>query len=90
MYYVTTIDRFMSGWGHAEGKTNVLIFECETRKEALVVFQNAKDRGDQSEIKLHQALPKFYPKSRFHIQRKTKSIYPRWYTTDRPWGSKSV
>jgi len=34
MLYVTMTDKFMSGWGMAEGKTNKLVLECKNLHEA--------------------------------------------------------
>lgn len=52
MYYVVMIDSFMSGWGKAEGKENVLIFECETKDEAKVVYDNANSRSDMRDVEI--------------------------------------
>ena len=34
MYYVTATDKFMSGWGLAENKTNKVVVVCENWQEA--------------------------------------------------------
>ena len=38
MYYVTMTDKFMSGWGRAEGKINKFVVECETREKAETIM----------------------------------------------------
>ena len=36
MYYVTMIDRFMSGWGPAAGKINRMVVEPKYRGKSVV------------------------------------------------------
>ena len=75
------VDTFMSGWGKAEGKQNILIFECENKAEAYTVARYASTRNDQRDIHVYredQQLPEFNPK-KFYVQHKTKSEYPLWY-----------
>lgn len=81
MYYVSMIDTFMSGWGKAKGKENVLIFECETEEEAEIVVENARHRSDQKDIKICDAMPAF-ASSYYYVQYKDKSVYPSWYEKD--------
>lgn len=78
MYYVSVIDTFMSGWGKAEGKTNVLVFECDTKVEAEIVVDNAFNRGDTGEVMMYEERPEFDEKKYF-VQTKTKEDYPSWY-----------
>ena len=79
-YYVTCHDTFMSGWGLAEGKKNVLVFLCDSEAEANIVAENAKDRGDQKYIKTHFYAPKgIIRNSRNYVQFKTKEDMPTWY-----------
>jgi hypothetical protein len=65
MYYVTMRNKFMSGWGLANGKSNYLLFRCETEEEAEIVANNAANRSDMHKIKIHdryykahEAIPK--------------------------------
>lgn len=37
MYYVSMTDKFMSGWGMAEGKLNKLVISCNTAEEANMI-----------------------------------------------------
>lgn len=78
MYYVTMTDKFMSGWGHARGKINKLVFECESFQEALIVMENAENRTDQKHINYRDTKPYFSPK-KYLVQIKTKADYPSWY-----------
>lgn len=78
MFYVSMIDTFMSNWGPAKNKDNVLIFECETWQEAEIVEQNATKRSDMAKIRTHAYYPQFN-KSKCFVQDKTKDDYPVWY-----------
>jgi hypothetical protein len=80
-FYVTTTDKFMSGWGKAEGKINKLVFICDNYEEALIVYNNAKARSDQKNINIGQSRPR-YSQSKYYTQFKTKSMYPSWYIKD--------
>lgn len=52
-YYVSMVDTFMSGWGMAEGKTNVMLVECATDEQAQLVAKNAKKRSEMRKVKVH-------------------------------------
>jgi len=45
-------DNFMSGWGRAEGATNLYEVECDTLDQADMIERNAEDRSDMSNIKV--------------------------------------
>jgi hypothetical protein len=88
--YVTMTDRFMSGWGMAEGLLNRLVFICDTWEEANTVMRNARSRGDMKYVAAHAEAPKYirkrwretgpdYRQGRHYIQIKTKDEYPSWY-----------
>lgn len=77
-YYVTTTDKFMSGWGHAKGKINKLIFPCESYAQAEIVAANASARSDQKNVNICTKRP-YYNKNRYFAQVKTIAEYPRWY-----------
>lgn len=77
-YYVTMTDKFMSGWGMANGKINKLIFECETMEEAKIVAENAENRSDQKYINICTKKP-YYNSSKYYPQIKTKEEYSSWY-----------
>ena len=77
MHYVTMTDRFMSGWGKAEGKTNKLVFVCESRDEAAHIERYARARGDMTYINIRSTKPCYG--SRYYTQFKTAADYPAWY-----------
>ena len=76
--YVTCRDTFMSGWGKATDKDNILILPCDTKREAQIVADNASNRTDQENVKIHNVKPRL---------RKTGAVYSlmnkadaaRWY-----------
>jgi hypothetical protein len=76
--YVRMTDKFMSGWGEAEGKKNVLVFECDGWPEAFTVKENAINRGDMQYIKIYEEKPRYNPRTHL-VQEKTKADYPKWY-----------
>jgi len=55
-YYVTMRDKFLSGWGVAKGKSNYLVFRCDTEEEAQTVYDNARNRSDMHKIKMYDKL----------------------------------
>ena len=57
-YYVSMIDKFMSGWGMAQGKKNRFIVVCETYEEAQTIYRNALRRDEMKYIKISQSKPK--------------------------------
>jgi hypothetical protein len=86
MQYVTMIDVFLSNWGEAKGKINMLIFPCETLEEAEVVVENARNRSDMKNIKttqhpkqLRKNQGKDYVVSGYYVQIKDKNEHPNWY-----------
>lgn len=76
--YVTMTDKFMSGWGRAEGKINKLIFECDNFEEAERVADNAEKRGDMKYINIATNKP-YYDSRKYYAQFKNKEDYPMWY-----------
>lgn len=96
-FYVTCIDTFMSGWGHATGRINKLIFLCESPEDQEIVTANAMARNDQRDVRTY---PPSDPPSDLritkgknynlntrsgsakYVQIKTKDDYPSWYEKD--------
>lgn len=58
-WYVTMTDKFMSGWGMAEGKTNKLIIECETYEEAQTIERNARKRSEMRYVNITRTKPRY-------------------------------
>jgi len=58
-YYVTMTDKFMSGWGMAEGKTNKFIVVCETYMDAEIIQKNAEKRDEMKYINITDKKPRY-------------------------------
>jgi len=86
MYYVTTTDKFMSGWGRAQNLTNKLIFLCDDFKQAEIVANNARNRSDQKNVNICTCPPSYFRKNKtdyelgsYFVQVITIKEYPNWY-----------
>ena len=78
-YYVTTTDRFMSGWGPAKGKLNKLVFCCTSYQQAQTVAANARARSDQKNVNIRSTRPS-YNKGGYYVQWFTPGgDYKNWY-----------
>ena len=51
-YFVVARYSFMSGWGLARGKINIVILPVATMQEANVVLDNAKARTDMKQARV--------------------------------------
>ena len=83
--FVLANDKFMSGWGSATGKVNVVILPCASLAEAYVVAQNARDRSDMRRVRIVA-----YKKPRLQSRGKLYSLMTRddadrWYSPARPF-----
>lgn len=78
MFYVTMTDKFMSGWGLAEGRINRLVFPCSDYDQAEIVATNAEKRGDMSRINICYNKPRYSSETHF-VQEKTIENCPKWY-----------
>ncbi len=77
-FYVTMTDSFLSGWGGAEGKTCKYIYPCSNYREASIVADNAKGRGDQRYVNIRTSKP--YYNSRTHLTKwASKENNASWY-----------
>lgn len=68
-YYVPMTDKFMSGWGMAANKTNKLIIECDSYKDAELIERNARKRSEMRFINICSKKPYY-----------GKNIYPSYKT----------
>lgn len=58
-FFVTMSDKFMSGWGMAQGKTNKLIIECDTFEQAQAIERNAHKRPEMKYINICINRPRY-------------------------------
>ncbi len=59
MFYVTMTDKFMSGWGYAQGRTNKLIVECSTIDEAEQIERTARRRPEMKYVNICTRRPRY-------------------------------
>ena len=59
MVYVTMTDKFMSGWGMAEGKTNKLVIECENSVQAEKIAYYANSYPEMKYINIRYSKPSY-------------------------------
>ena len=68
--YVVMTDKFMSGWGRAEGKINKFVVECNTMKEAEIIERNAKKRPEMKYVNITKKVP-YYSATRYLVSERT-------------------
>ncbi len=69
-YFVSMTDKFMSGWGGAEGRKAKYVVECDTKAQAGHIVLAAHKREEMTYIHAHTKDPKFYPLRRYQVTRK--------------------
>lgn len=52
-YLVTGTDRFLSGWGMAQGGLSKCAWACETREQAERKADEVRKRGDVKHVHIH-------------------------------------
>jgi hypothetical protein len=57
-FYVLATDKFMSGWGPAEGTDNVCVFPCATLTEAQHVYDECDRRTEMIRVRITGAKPR--------------------------------
>ena len=58
-YYVTMLDTFMSGWGMAKDKENIMIVECDSLEDAELIAENAAKRSEMKNIDIWTEMPEY-------------------------------
>lgn len=71
-------DKFMSGWGLADRKTNKLVFICDSYEQASIVADNALARTDMRYININTTKP-YYNNRAYYTQFKTIEDCRSWY-----------
>lgn len=62
MYFVSMTDRFLSGWGHAEGKTAKRVVICDNYRQAQIIvdgIRNCRDNNGMRHINIRSRLPRY-------------------------------
>ena len=58
-FYVTMTDKFMSGWGAADGKINKLIIECDTHEQVEQIRRAARQRSEMRYVNICARRPRY-------------------------------
>ena len=69
MYWITMKDTFMSGWGKAEGLTNIFRVTCDTFAQANAILDAANARGEMKYV-IFRSDKSYYPPSRYIVSDK--------------------
>lgn len=77
LYYVTMTDRFLSGWGPAEGKRAKYVACCDSWEQAKTVQDNAEARGDQKHINVRTSKPRVTDENLWQLM--TQEDSAPWY-----------
>lgn len=77
-FYVTMTDKFMSGWGKAEGKINKFIIECEDFKHAEIIERNANKRPEMKHVGIKFKKPYYSPKGYIISMEKYENLGEIW------------
>jgi hypothetical protein len=83
-FWVTMTDKFLSGWGHADHKTNKLVIECESMNEAKIVYLNALRRHEMKYVNIVMNKP-YYNKRYNFTSYHSKADYSSWFTYQSDW-----
>jgi hypothetical protein len=83
-WYVTMTDKFMSGWGQAQGKINKLVIECDTLSEAQTVENNANRRHEMIYVNVVDHKPS-YNSNRYMVSWHDKTDYKNWFSEQYDW-----
>jgi hypothetical protein len=52
-------DKFLSGWGYAQGRINKLIIECNTINEAEQIEKAARQRSEMKYVNICTRRPRY-------------------------------
>tara|TARA_R100000655_G_scaffold55221_2_gene93278 strand:- start:3210 stop:3668 length:459 start_codon:yes stop_codon:yes gene_type:complete len=77
-FYVCMTDKFMSGWGCADGKINKFIIECETKEEAIQIKYIAHKRPEMKYINIHTKMPNYNHKKYLVSLKKFNELGSIW------------
>ena len=77
-YWVSMTDKFMSGWGMADHKTNKLVIECDNYDEAETVYNNALERSEMKYVNICMNKPR-YNELGYYVSYHDKTDYDNWF-----------
>lgn len=74
---VTATDKFLSGWGEAQGRTCKLVVVCKDLSQARRVKNNMDDDRTLTYVNIVSTKPSYSP-SRYKVVYKDASDCPLW------------
>lgn len=78
-FYVLAEDRFMSGWGEAKGKVNVVVFPAASYEEAEWIARKLHNRSEMKRIRINMHKPQFKRRQLYSLMTPSTSsfFYPK-------------
>ena len=52
-------DTFMSDWGMAKGKDNIMVVECDSLEDAELIAENAEKRSEMKNVNIWTEMPNY-------------------------------
>lgn len=65
-YYVVMVDKFLSGWGGAEGRISKFIIVCDTYEQAIEMRNRCENWEEMRYVNIHYKKPYYSPK-KYHV-----------------------
>lgn len=82
-YYVTMTDKFMSGWGRAEGKISKFVIECDSYESAERIQRNAEGRSEMKHVNLCTTKPNYNSRRYYTSWKHESDLSGSWVENDR-------
>lgn len=76
--YVTMTDKFMSGWGMAQGKVSKFIIECNNWEQAETIERNARKRSEMKYINICITKPRYNSRTTVESWRTFEELGEIW------------
>ena len=76
-YYVLATDTFLSDWGPATGKDNVLVFVAKNRQQASIIKIRLQARDEMKRVRINVTKPRL--SESWYVQLFTEETYLSWY-----------
>lgn len=77
--YVTMTDKFMSGWGGAQGRTAKYVIACDNYGEAETVSDNARSRSEMKYVNIVVGRKPTFSAKRFQVSYADKKKARNWF-----------
>lgn len=78
-FFVSLQDKQQSGWGAAKGKKSMVVFECDSPREAGIVMNNGLNRSDFTDVSTVLTVEPTFNTSTHHVTKATKQTWSEFY-----------